>query len=350
MMTVNSSDYERIQKIEEIREMNFDVLEMYSRYLTDHPRYITKKMIDEIVTNCSVSDEYAYYVLLAAACGLNLENNTRDHQIARDYLIPSIKKLDVKTYAENPYYKNIQIPEAVFGNWELKYESYQPYEAFVYNDILVDEDFREIPRLGFFDEELSFPAVLESGNEWMTITPNEIETMRSVVEAAEGNVITFGLGLGYFTYMASEKEQVKNVTVIEKDEDIIRLFEKYILPQFPHKEKIEIICMDAFDYAKRNLSDRNFDYAFVDLWHDASDGVNLYLKMRKLEKVSPNTKYFYWIENTLLSRLRWYTFEVICDALKTKNLGDLLQTQGDISDYLGNSFLRDLALNIENIG
>ena len=60
------------------------------------------------------------------------------------------------------------------------------------------------------------------------------------------------------------------------------------------------IYTEWFEFAKR---DNNFDYAFVDLWHDVSDGVNLYLKMKKLEK--NNTKYFYWIEKSIISKLKW---------------------------------------------
>ena len=58
--------------------------------------------------------------------------------------------------------------------------------------------------------------------------------------------------------------------------------------------------MDAFEYAKKCMTNGNFDYAFMDLWHDASDGVELYLKMKKLKRFSPDRKYLYWIENSLL--------------------------------------------------
>lgn len=340
----DTSDNAAISRIAEIREMNFDVLEMYSRYLVNHPRYITKAMIDDIVNDYGVSEEYAYCVLLAAACGLDIEKNERDLKIVKDYFIPSIKKLDTKNYLENAYYKNIRIPEVVFGKWELKYETYQPYEAFIYNDLIVDAEFREIPRLGFFDEVFRFPAVLESGNEWMTITPNEIETMHPAVEAVEGSVITFGMGLGYFAYMASEKEQVRSITVIEADEEIIRLFQNYILPQFPHKQKVDIICMDAFEYVRTCMGSGSYDYAFVDLWHDTSDGVELYLKMKKLERLSPNINYVYWIEDSLLSHLRWRVFDMLCDQMSTKDLSD-----DEIYNYLGNAFLRELAANTENV-
>ena len=75
----------------------------------------------------------------------------------------------------------------------------------------------------------------------MTITPNEIETMKEPVDEAFGHVLTFGLGLGYYAYMVSEKENVESITIVETNEDVIDLFNKYILPQFKNAHKIKII-------------------------------------------------------------------------------------------------------------
>ena len=72
------------------------------------------------------------------------------------------------------------------------------------------------------------------------------------------------------------------------------------MPKFNNKEKIEIIKSDAIEFAKDM---DGYDYAFVDLWHDVSDGIDLYLKMKNLEK--NNIKYYYWIEESLLSWIRW---------------------------------------------
>lgn len=70
--------------------------------------------------------------------------------------------------------------------------------------------------------------------------------MKEAVAEAHSNVLTFGLGLGYYAYMISEKNQVEQVTVVENNEDVIQLFQQYILPQFKHSPKITIIRADAF--------------------------------------------------------------------------------------------------------
>ena len=58
------------------------------------------------------------------------------------------------------------------------------------------------------------------------------------LKKAHGRVLTFGLGLGYFTYHAAENPEVESVTVVDISPDVIALFKEQILPQFPHKEKV----------------------------------------------------------------------------------------------------------------
>ena len=110
--------------------------------------------------------------------------------------------------------------------------------------------------------------------------------------------ITYGLGLGYYAYMVSEKPEVESVTVVECDDDAINLFKQQILPQFPHGHKLEILKCDAFEFA---LSDRvkAFDCVFADIWHDPSDGVPAYRKLKKYERLLPKAEFMYWIEPTL---------------------------------------------------
>ena len=143
-----------------------------------------------------------------------------------------------------------------------------------------EDDFTEYPPLGFFREKFEFPAVLENGNEWMTLTPVDLDTSDVAIEKAHGKVITFGLGLGYYAYMVSNKPTVESITVIEKSERLIGFFNKHILPQFPNKNKVRIINADAFEYAEREMPKENYDLAFVDTWRDASDGAPMYKKMK----------------------------------------------------------------------
>ena len=218
------------------------------------------------------------------------------------YVRPSLAQLKPEPLLQNPYMRCIRFPQALQGRWEMTRMAYEPYELFVRDDLLCLPDGREIPRLGYFEERFAYPAVLEGGREWMTVTPNEVATMAPALAQVRGHVAVMGLGLGYFAFMASEKDDVRAVTVVERDADVIALFERHILPQFAHRDKVRIVRADAFDFAQAGLD--GFDCAFVDLWHDVADGAPMYLRMKALEIRSPGTRFFYWIETSIRCFLR----------------------------------------------
>ncbi|MDY0404207.1 hypothetical protein P5G51_001205 [Virgibacillus sp. 179-BFC.A HS] len=281
-----------------IKEDNYKIFALLSNYLNKAPDYVEKAEIKRLAAY-NVSDTYAFGFILAAAFGMDVVDNAEDKAFFQNYFIPMIHKLDPSEYKNNPYYKNIRLPAIKIGNSELTYEAYKPYEGFVCNDIMQTNEGRQIPQIGFFDTEFRFPAILENDRIWMTITPNEIETMKEAVDKAFGDVLTYGLGLGYYAYMASEKENVNSVTVVECNPDVINLFQKHILPQFQHSEKIKIIQADAFQFADKQMAAGNYDVVFTDLWHDVSDGMGMYLKMKTYENKSPGSEFLYWIEKSI---------------------------------------------------
>lgn len=306
---MNQADKIKLQRLRETFDRNYKITNLYSRYLTSCPEAITKEMIDALTSDGDISREDALVALLSELFGLDFENGVEDRRLIMDYLTPSVRLLDKEKYESDPYYKNIHLENIKNGNWELKWESYAPYRGVICHDMIINHDHSEIPPLGFFTEEFRFPAVLEDGNEWMTLTPVDLDTCEEAIEAAFGKVVTFGLGLGYYAYMVSEKEEVDSITVIEKSPLVIKLFKEHILPQFSHKKKVKIIEADAFEYAEKQMPKECFDLAFVDTWRDASDGAPMYKKMKALEHLSPGTKFLYWIENFLISRLKAIKFE-----------------------------------------
>ncbi len=312
---------------------NFRVTKLFATYLERFPDIITKEMIDALCEGTEIKKEDAIAALLCEIFGLDAETSSEDKIIIRDYIIPSVRILNKEKYTENPYYKNIKLPDVKDGDWEFRNEKYEPYRAVICHDMMIRDDFSEIPPLGFFEEEFAFPAVLEGGNEWMTLTPVDLDTCEAAIDAAQGKVVTFGLGLGYYAYMVSRKENVKSVTVVEKSEKVIELFKKYILPKFDKKEKVRVICADAFEYAECQMPSENYDVAFVDTWRDASDGTPMYTRMKALEKLNKNTKFLYWIENFLISHKRAECFARIRDKYED---GKLDMGYGEITELLKN--------------
>ena len=278
---------------------NQRLFELLSLFINFASNYITREMVDSITGGDPSGEVFAYANIAASACGLDVYKNPDDKHFFRTHFLPCFKKLDLTSFIEDPYYNRIVFPNESNANWTFKTKICQPYEAFVFDDPKILPDGRVLPCIGFFDSEYKCPIVLENGREWMTLMPNEINTIKRAVDSVHGRVLTFGLGLGYFTFMASFNQNVESVTVVERSKDVIKLFNKYIYPQFLDGSKVTIIESDAFDFAESRMAQGMYDSVFVDIWRDPSDGCDLYLRMKKYEHLLPYADFIYWIEDTL---------------------------------------------------
>lgn len=326
-----------MSRLDDVMRDNDLVVSVLSEYINNHPRFIDATMVEDLARECHVSNHEAFCTLLSAACGLDTVDTPAHRALERQYFIPSLRRLDPAVYENDAYAKTVRFPNVTHGKWELCQHSYAPYEPFVRTHPVVTSELREIPQLGYFDVEFPFPAILEDGIEWMTITPNEVETMREPIAKSHGKVLTLGLGLGYFAFHASEKPEVERVVVVERSRDVIDIFRTYLLPQFPNGNKLEIVEADAFLYMQNEMPREKFDFVFADLWHDASDGLEMYRKLKKYEALSPRTRFEYWIEPSLLSLLRHIIYRRIIDKKEPLPLGDLSP-----ETVLSDAFLKNL--------
>lgn len=316
---------------------------LLAAYLNDCPTLVTGELIEELTGSCAVGEREAFCAILSAAFGWEEETQAQDKRLFCEYLQPAVRTLLPATYYADPYYQNVRIPDRRLGKWRLQQAHYAPYEGFVCGPLTVTEQLAEIPAIGYFAEGFSYPMVLENGVEWMAIKPNEVETMRVPIAKAHGRVLTYGLGLGYFAYLAARRPEVTSVTVVERERDVIDLFQQEILPQLEVRDKIKIIEADAFAFAESDAA-RGFDYVFCDLWHDAGDGLPLYIRMRKIEEKQQDGPYEYWVEDMILSRLR----AMVYDSLQAGNprVTDIEQIQHMLTD----AYLRRLAPDLRAVG
>lgn len=229
-------------------------------------------------------------------------------------------------FYRNPYISKIQLKPAVCGRFMLTYSDFDAFELFDYNTAIQNNDLCvDIPRIGCFAEEIKFPLVVEKSAYteivWMSVTPNEICTMEKPIEHARGKVLTLGCGMGYFAYMASLKEEVSSVTIVECERDVIDLFESYILPQFEHREKINVVKGNAVEYL-RNVKDGEFDYCFADIWTSAND-LEPYFAVKEIGRNFDKTKIEYWIEDAIAGYLAGYVWPEIIDSFIISNGGQL---------------------------
>ena len=315
---MKDSERIKLERIAEVFKNNYRLTHLFTRYLNLCPELITEDMVKTMTEDSELTKKEALVALLSEIFSLDF-SSAEDRALIRDYLPRAVRVLDTKPYYDDPYYKNVKIKNKKVGSFELKNESYKPYRGVICDDMQLLDDYKEIAPIGFFTEEFFFPAVLEDGNEWMTLTPVDTDTSKDAISRARGKVVTFGLGLGYFTYMASRKPEVESVTVVELSKDVIKLFREEILPYFDHPEKVKIVNADAFKYAEEVMPEENFDFAFVDTWRDASDGLPMYEKMKALEHLSENTEFSYWIEGFILSRKRSFAAARLIEMCESGN-------------------------------
>lgn len=281
---------QRILELHDINELNMSLSEIFLNIVG---RY-DDKIINIVENSSNQKDAFLKEILDILEIDLN---NEEDIAIWNSRIAPNIIELSPTKYINNPYNK-INIDNIVTNKYELIKDHYDKFEIFSLCDIQVDEQYNETTKLAYFNKQYDFIALNENRTTWMSITPNEIETMEKSIDNAHGNVVIYGLGLGYFPYMISNKANVSNITIVENNKNIIDLFNKFLLPQFPNKNKIEIVFSDAFQY---KIED-NTDYVFVDLWHNAEDGISTFLKFKKNE--TKNIVYSYWLEDSFYALLR----------------------------------------------
>ncbi|MGM9813564.1 MAG: hypothetical protein ACI32C_01440 [Candidatus Enteromonas sp.] len=211
----------------------------------------------------------------------------------------SIQAQKVEDYASNPYGKLLSsIGDYDHNHVHFSFYPVLPYAFFLLDDKKIVDGINDVSPLGYFTECYDTWILYKDGSPWMSLLPHEINTMKDPINRAHGRVATLGLGLGYYAYMVSMKDEVTSVDVFEKDPSIIQFFTETLLPKFPHKEKIHIHFKNAFNYPSYGP----YDYVFADLWHNADDALPLYLRLLKIEP--KDTEIDYWIETTILAYAR----------------------------------------------
>ena len=279
-----------------IHEDNERILTMISEYLCFTPTAISRSDVAELAQDCGISLNEAYMALLAAHCGLDTAQ-PEDARLYRAWFPQMLRMEDPETYLNDAYMRTVKPEAGRCGSIDLVYETVQPMELFVTDDFRTDGAGRVYPQLGWFPGEFSFPAIREDGRVWMTVTPNEINTIQPVIRQSHGKVLTYGLGLGYYIFHCLLRPEVSSVTVVEKNPQVIDVFRRMILPYFPRQQDLRIIEADAFDYAENVAPGEGYDTVFTDLWHDVADGLPMYRRMKALE--TPGPAFHYWIEPTL---------------------------------------------------
>ena len=298
-IVLNNNDKSVLEQYFLQQENNIFASEQDSLFLNEHYDDISSEDLKPCLANGMNEEDGMKSLFLSI---LDEEENGLEEALS-SCLFGKIDHLHDKDYSDNPYFKYVKLKDFKDGKYSIETNYYAPYECFVYDQTKQgNEKYAEVTPIGYFRKKFPYYVMNENNVVWMSITPYEINTMKDALDRCHGNVMTFGLGLGYYAFMASMKDDVKSVTIIENSKSVISLFEKHILPFFPHKEKIRIVKGDAFISMKKA---DEFDTIFIDIYHSAEDALPLYIKFKCIEKkCGIKTEVDYWIEDSILTYFR----------------------------------------------
>ncbi len=158
-----------------------------------------------------------------------------------------------------------------------------------------------------FDSDVIIPALFEArapddprpgrwnDTPWMSLTPAEIITLRPGTRLARGHVIVAGLGLGHQLIEVSKRLQVKKITLVEINQELV----DWILPVVrKHVRKpLEVVVGDAYETIPRLSA----DVALIDIFPGYGDG---FRRVAELARRSPRIKKFWGWGTSEMTGLR----------------------------------------------
>lgn len=137
----------------------------------------------------------------------------------------------------------------------------------------------------YFDADVLIPMIhkLErngrwSTNPWMSFTPSEFFSLRAGTKLARGHTVVAGLGMGYQLEQVCRKRNVKRVTLVERDPDIV----DWVLPKIDlHGKDVEVVIGDANDLVPKIEA----DVALVDIYETyGGNGCTMRYRCEKMGK------------------------------------------------------------------
>lgn len=290
----------------------------------EHNKELDNAMRNLILSMMEV-DEYLTTVLEYMEKVLTPKKERELIEILKKYNIPyDHLQYDVKLLTENPYFKNIRLDDV--NSESVKYE-----RITIKKRTLINMNFHQAMGkylfhhhpIGYFDEDIHLPALIEGDTVWMSPAVSEITSMDVGIQKGHGKCMTMGLGIGVLPYLWLQKDEVESVTIVEFNKDVIDLFTKYILPQFNTSKKVEVIHGNAIDYFNEEFLNQ-FDYVYVDFWESNEDGLVSYTKLMEKKVNLPHIDY--WIEDSILSDLKYVLVPYLYALYEGRSIADFISS------------------------
>lgn len=133
----------------------------------------------------------------------------------------------------------------------------------------------------------------------MSNTNMEEITNYDFCDHAYGDVLIGGLGIGMIILAIQNKPEVKSITIIEKNQEVIDM----IAPQLKFNDKVKIIRADVFEW--KPDPGVKYDVSYMDIWNGINKDIyekqmkplkKRYARFLRSKKDNPNRYNKCWAE------------------------------------------------------
>lgn len=155
---------------------------------------------------------------------------------------------------------------------------------------------------------------------WMSLTPLEVESQELGYLCARGHVVIMGLGMGWIAANAALNPQVFDVTVVERDPDVIRLFKESgafdSIPK-PEREKITIVEADACEW--RPEKGTHIDFLYADIWLQIAEPGTL-SQVRQMQQNVQAKQIYFWGQELIIHAALASTQSSDCPVISPESI------------------------------
>lgn len=193
-----------------------------------------------------------------------------------------------KMHTHDADFYPVDLPDGVSGPWRVQKRVVSENEVMIANMRAVRDGYSEYVVTPGTYQVLLGPCGEDGAlGVMMSNTQLEHRTNRVFVNNAEGDVLVIGLGIGMLLAPLCAKPEVKSVTVLELEPDVIAL----VKPHYAHLPRLRVFEADAFDFEPGDLMGQlpdRWDHVMIDIW--PSIGSDNLPEMRKL-----HGRYAQWV-------------------------------------------------------
>lgn len=280
-----------------------------------------KNLINSMVD----ANDYITAILSYTESILTLKKEKELKEILKKYNVNvDSLKYDTKILTENPYFRDIKLNyvDSNTVNYDNITIKKRTLMSMNFHEPMGKYLFHHHP-IGYFETDVHMPVLMQGSKVWMSPAISEMESMKEGINKGHGKCLAMGLGIGFLPYSWLLKDEVKEVTVVEFNKDVIDLFENYIRPQFKTDKKLEIIHGDAIEYYNEEFLNK-FDYVYVDFWESTDDGLKSLTKL--MEKNINLLHVDYWIENSILYDVKYMVAPYLNAIYSGKSVTDFISS------------------------